>query len=382
MDTNPLELEPNRLLDFFEHAPAPICLLSGPDHRYDFVNAACVKVAGRSREEMIGRTVREVFPELEAQGFVGLLDQVYRTGEAFFATEKVVEIFSHGQVETAFFDFSYCPVRNASGQVEGILLQGIETTEQVLARNQLEARVRERTAELEKVHSDLRSLNYLLLKTQEEERRRLALELHDGAGQLLAALKWKTLSLQRDAAGSSPAVQKSTTDSLRLLDELTKELRTVSHLLHPPLLEEGGLSALRLYFEGVEERSGLVVTLDLDPRLNRLPDEVELTIFRVVQEALTNIHRHAQTNAASVRIFWDDGTNIQLEIQDRGKGIVGFTSLDSSTLKVGMGMRGMRERIRQLNGQFEIVSDQNGTTLNASLPLTPSQAEHCLMKAP
>ncbi len=381
MDTNPLELEPNRLLDFFEHAPAPICLLSGPDHRYDFVNAAYVKVAGRSREEMIGRTVREVFPELEAQGFVGLLDQVYRTGEAFFATEKVVEIFRHGQVETAFFDFSYCPVRNASGQVEGILFQGIETTEQVLARNQLEARVRERTAELEKVHSDLRSLNYLLLKTQEEERRRLALELHDSAGQLLAALKWKMLSLQRDAAGSSPAVQKSTTDSLKLLDELTKELRTVSHLLHPPLLEEGGLSALRLYFEGMEERSGLVVTLDLDPRLNRLPDEVELTIFRVVQEALTNIHRHAQTNAASVRIFCDDGTNIQLEIQDRGKGIVGFTSLDSSALKVGVGMRGMRERIRQLNGQFEIVSDQNGTTLSASLPLTPSQAEHCLKKA-
>jgi signal transduction histidine kinase len=246
----------------------------------------------------------------------------------------------------------------------------VDVTEQVLARNQLEQRVRERTAELERAEDSLRTLNQTLMRAQDEERRRLALELHDGAGQLLVALRWKLGPLMENISVLRPELGQVAQDSLALVDELSNELRTVSHLLHPVVFGEGRLSpALRSYMAGLAERSGLVVDLEVDPHLPRMSPEIETTLFRIVQESLTNVYRHADTTTAAVRIN-AIGQNVCLEIKDNGSGIPGFFSLDDPTLKVGVGIQGMRERIRRLKGRFEIQSGKGGTTVTAVLPMS------------
>jgi signal transduction histidine kinase len=157
-------------------------------------------------------------------------------------------------------------------------------------------------------------------------------------------------------------------DCLKLLDSLSQELRTVSHLLHPPLLEEAGLPvALQQYVEGLFERSGLAVNLQIDPALERLPREVEATVFRIVQEALTNVHRHANTKTSVVRIR-TSLNGIAVEIQDKGCGIPGFKSIDNPNVKLGVGIQGMRERVRHLRGSFDVQSSSSGTTINVVLP--------------
>jgi signal transduction histidine kinase len=260
-------------------------------------------------------------------------------------------------------------MRNLAGNVEGILFQGVDVSGEVLARSLLEARVKERTLELEQAENTLRALNRRLLEAQDEERRRLALELHDGAGQWLAALKWKMAPLHEDIAPMSPELADRVSECLTLLNELTKELRTLSHLLHPPMLDDAGLSpALRSYVEGFAERSGLTVSLELEPDVARLPREVETAVFRIVQESLTNIHRHAHTHAAMVRINHDSKC-VQVEVRDHGKGIANFISLDNAPLKMGVGLRGMRERVQQLDGNFELQSGKWGTAVMASLPI-------------
>ena len=142
----------------------------------------------------------------------------------------------------------------------------------------------------------------------------------------------------------------------------------MSHLLHPPLLDEAGLkSALRWYVEGFADRSGIEVDLRLDSQLPRLPQEVETTIFRIVQESLTNIHRHSGSKNASLRI--DHGAqNTQVEIRDEGKGISQFDSAKNMPTRVGVGIQGMQERVRQLQGKFEIRSGKTGTTVIVTLP--------------
>jgi signal transduction histidine kinase len=249
--------------------------------------------------------------------------------------------------------------------------EAVETSQMKEAKaviKKLNEELKQRSAELEEEEGISRALNYKLLRTQDEERRRLALELHDSAGQLLAALKWKMVPLTEDIARQDFELAKRAGDCLHLLDELWKELRTVSYLLHPPLLHEAGLSfALRWYLEGLAERSGLGVNLELDLHLERPSPDVETAIFRIVQEALTNIHRHAKTKTARVRID-GDSENIRVEIEDKGRGIPQFSSLDDPSFKMGIGIHGMRERVRLLNGTFELRSGNTGTTIIVVLP--------------
>jgi len=359
------ELERGRLRESFTMAPAAMALLSGPEHRFTFVNSAYVKMGGReSIDELLGKTMREVFPELQGQGIDELLDQVYRTGEPYVAHEHETRLRRHGKEDTTYLNFSYHPMRNMAGEVEGILVHAVEVTEQVVARTQLEDRVKERTAELEEAEQRLRALNSRLLRAQDEERRRLARELHDSAGQLLVALSMNLVPLEQSLAKQNPALNKLAASSVGLVDELSKELRTMSHLLHPPLLDEAGLkSALRWYVEGFAERSGIQV----DPHLPRLPQEVETTIFRIVQESLTNIHRHSGSKSASLRIE-QDAKNTRVEIRDQGKGISQFNSVKNMPSRAGVGIQGMQERVRQLQGRFEIKSGQTGTAVIVTLP--------------
>lgn len=236
------------------------------------------------------------------------------------------------------------------------------------ASQKLEERVRERTSELNQANDSLRELSGTLLQMQDDERRRIARELHDSVGQLLAAIGMNIGMLQ--SQNLDPAAAKLVSETTGLLDEINRETRTISHLLHPPLLDEAGLaSALRWYVEGFSQRSKIEVDMDIASDFLRLSKEMEIAIFRIVQESLTNIHRHSGSSTAVIRVVQEAGT-IKVEIKDSGKGIPLARQLELSLSgRTGVGFRGMRERMRQLGGTLEIQSDDQGTAVIASLPI-------------
>ena len=194
--------------------------------------------------------------------------------------------------------------------------------------------------------------------------------MHDGAGQLLAALSMNISAISTDESRLSPGAARNVEESRSLIDQAVSEIRTISHLLHPPLLDEVGLiSALNEYVNGFGERSNIRVSLDMPGDLGRLPRDVELSIFRIVQECLTNIHRHSGSATATVHLSHKPG-EIQLQVSDQGRGINReiqdkFREGKSS----GVGLRGMRERIRQLGGGMQIQSSGNGTSIVVVLPI-------------
>jgi len=232
-------------------------------------------------------------------------------------------------------------------------------------------------SEQKRAEENLRTLSSRLLQMQDQERRHIARELHDSAGQILAALTMNLTPLESEAGRVSPSAGAAIQESLALVDELLRELRTMSHLLHPPLLDEVGLSsAIRQYLDGFAERSKITVHFNCPDDFGRLSQDLETAIFRVVQESLTNIHRHSGSPEASVRLS-RDGHEVHLEVEDQGKGIRSDKrkAMDSAGTP-GVGIRGMRERIRQLGGSLEINSDGKGTTVvvRVAIPNTSSTA--------
>ena len=520
------ELERKRLNELFSHIPAAICLLSGPDHRYTFVNQEYLKLTGRSRpEDFVGKTVREALPEFEGQPFLGLLDQVYATGVPHIGKEsKVILNNSAGVPQDVFHNFIYQPQRGMSGAVERILVHVVDVTEQVLARRDIESRAREasllasivassddaivsknldgiitswnksaerifgysaeeavgrhitliippdryheedeiisrirrgepidhfetvrmrkdgtlldvsltispvrnaagkvigaskvarditerkqtvlflreseekyrelaqrlelevasRTREIEERNSDiirqselLRDLSRRLLQAQDEERRRIARELHDSAGQTLTVLGM-TIALIGKSAPKRADLHQQLRDAEQLVQQLHQEIRTMSYLLHPPLLDEAGLrAALTWYVEGLRSRSGLQMTLEIDEGFERLPRDMELVVFRLVQESLTNIHRHSGSKTAAIRIFRDAGS-VMLEIRDQGKGMSQQKLTEIQSRGSGVGIRGMRERVRQFQGDLQIDSSDAGTRVLVTIPM-PKSVSH------
>jgi signal transduction histidine kinase len=204
---------------------------------------------------------------------------------------------------------------------------------------------------------------------QDEERRRIARELHDSVGQTLAALAMNLSAVRLDFERMTQTVH-TLTDTENLVRDMSSEVRTISHLLHPPLLDEAGLqSALRWYVDGFSGRSRIHVDLDLPEDFGRLPRESETAIFRVVQECLTNIHRHSESPTAKIRLR-ERGQEVIVEIADKGKGIPPEKKEDMSSAGTpGVGIRGMRERIRQLGGSLEINSNDSGTVVTVHLPI-------------
>ena len=185
---------------------------------------------------------------------------------------------------------------------------------------------------------------------------------------MLVALSMNLVTLEQGLAKQDKELNKLAVSSIELVDELSKELRTMSHLLHPPVLNEAGLkSALRWYVEGFAERSGIQVDLQLDSNLPRLPQEVETTVFRIVQESLTNIHRHSGSKNASLQIVHNPQTT-RVEVRDEGRGIAQFDPAKSLPMRAGVEIQGMQERVRQLQGTFEIKSGESGTTVIVVLP--------------
>jgi two-component system NarL family sensor kinase len=231
------------------------------------------------------------------------------------------------------------------------------------SRSQLELLVHERTAKLQR-------LSQQLLRVQDEERRKIARDLHDSAGQTLTALKISVALLQRKLEND-----KRTCDEVagiaRLADEALQEIRTTSYLLHPPMLDETGFSsAAQWYIEGFAKRSGMKVRMDFAPAVERLRDPIEIALFRVLQESLTNVHRHSGTSEVDIS-FRRDAQVAILEVRDYGRGMPNGRSSQHPVKDSGVGLAGMRERLHELNGILQIEPANPGTRLTAIAPLFP-----------
>jgi signal transduction histidine kinase len=259
-----------------------------------------------------------------------------------------------------------------------------------LAHDELERRVIERTNELEQknlqiakqaeilesTNQGLRQLSARLLRVQDNERRRIARDLHDSTGQVVALLSMNLSALESEAEKISPALAESIAENAKIVNQVSSELRTISYLLHPPMLDEMGLeSALRWYVEGFSQRSGIKVSLDLACDFGRLSSDLETAVFRVIQECLTNIHRHSESYTATIRLYQFSG-NLVLQVQDQGKGIAPekLSKMTSSSGVSGVGLRGMRERIKDFYGEFEIASGSEGTQVKVAIPLAAVSA--------
>jgi signal transduction histidine kinase len=257
---------------------------------------------------------------------------------------------------------------NSARQQAGIAEQARKELAEL--NSSLENRVTERTAELKMANESLRELSVRVLQMQDDERRRIARELHDSVGQSLAAMKMNNALIAGEAKKLAPPAAKAVAENDVLVEDILKSIRTISHLLHPPLLDEAGLpSALRWYVGEFSQRSGIRVELECSTSVKRFSDEMETAIFRIVQESLGNILRHSESATASIQLQVSENV-IQLKILDQGKGISAQRQAELKTgIRGGVGIRGMRERAAQFGGELQIESGKNGTTISVVFPL-------------
>jgi PAS domain S-box-containing protein len=251
-----------------------------------------------------------------------------------------------------------------------------------LLSERLDAEVRSRTEELEQRNADLlcqsmyvRSLSRRLLKAQDEERRHIARELHDSAGQTLTVLGMNLAQLLEKIKTLDPRIVELAQASEQMVQQLHREIRTTSYLLHPPLLDENGLaSALALYRQGLSNRSRTGIHLEIAEDFGRIPMETELVAFRLVQECLTNVHRHAGADNVVIRVS-RQADRVSVEVEDDGHGMSAQKLAEVQSGGSGVGIRGMRERVCQLQGDLEITSDSSGTRVRASIPIPDTAIE-------
>ena len=336
-----------RLSLVFHASPIAIAITRFSDHRLVDVNEAWQKVTGFTREEVIGRTTSE-------------LDSWVNPG----AREWLLrELRAKGTVG----DF-HLQVRHKSGAVFDMLMSA-ERIE--LAGEPCMLSMAQDITDRKRAEENLRVMSKRVLDAQDDERRRIARELHDSTAQQLVAMTMNLEMLEDALPGKNRGVRKLLRDSLALAKQCAREVRTISYLLHPPLLDQLGLTpALRSYIDGFSKRSGILVTVDEEEGLGRFPTEVELALFRVVQESLANVHRHSGSRTADVRIM-KTRESVTVEISDKGCGISDdvLAGIQRGAVGPGMGVAGMRERLRQLGGNLELESDSRGTTIRATAPV-------------
>lgn len=337
-----------------------------PEGRIVTWNQGAERIKGYSASEIIGQHFSKFYPEEDlhagkpaAELEIAVRDgrvedegwRVRKDGSKFWATVVITAI------------------RDDAGDLIGFTKVTKDNTERMLVLKAL----RDSRRELHDSEDSLRRLSLHLLRTQEEERRRIGRDLHDSLGQTLSVLKMKLDSLPGTIGLSSHDPRNQNIAACaNLTEDCIKEVRTIAYLLYPPMLEEMGLkSAISWYLDGFSKRSGIRTTFEIAPEFARLPRHVETAIFRVLQESLTNVHRHSGSEVASVRLFNRGGMTI-LEVIDKGKGM---PVQQSSEFKqgelhaLGVGLRGMEERMRQLGGGLELLSSPRGTTVVASVPV-------------
>jgi PAS domain S-box-containing protein len=272
-------------------------------------------------------------------------------------------------------------IRDDAGRLIGFGKVTRDLTEKIKANEALRREIVERMEIQQKLHESeksLRQLSLRLLQTQDEERRHIGRDLHDSVGQYLVGLKMKVDSLKSSANRSERKDASQLAECSQLIDEAIKEVRTISYVLYPPMLEELGLkSAIPWYLEGFTKRSGIKTTFEVSPDFDRIPIDLELALFRVLQESLTNVHRHSGSSTARARLLIRNRAVI-LEVSDEGKGTQSKNWKDRAQDWMGafgVGLRGMSERMRQLGGNLELSSTQAGTTVTATLPIREAESD-------
>jgi PAS domain S-box-containing protein len=349
-----------------------------------FLNPVAQAMTGWKSEEAIGQPLENVFKIVHEQTREAAPNPVARV----LAEGIVVALANHTALiarngtETAIGD-SAAPIRDAGGNLTGVVIVFRDVTEQRRAETALrqshqmltdahdlmDKRVQERTAELATANQNLRHLSARLLQVQDDERRRLARELHDSVGQLLAAIGMNIAVVQAQSNKLDAHGNRAVSENAQLVDQVSREIRTISHLLHPPLLEIAGLaSALRWYVDGFSERSQIKVDLMIPADFGRLPDDTELAVFRIVQECLTNIHRHSGSATASISIQQEE-SRLMVQVKDDGHGIPGTKQRELMASSSGVGFGGMQERLRQLGGTLDIQSGNTGTVVTATMKI-------------
>ncbi len=324
----------NKLLELANDA----IFVRDTDQKISFWNKGAERLYGWAREEALGKLAHELLQTEFPVPVAEILSQEYWDGE-------LLQMRRDGTPVTV--SSRWAAMRDEQGNRNGWLVSNTDIT----ARKQAE--------------DTARHLSGRLLRLQDEERRRIARDLHDSAGQYLAGIKMALDSISRDAAAVSSAFAHKVEEAASLTEACAAEIRTTSHLLHPPLLEELGLaSAVRWYVDEFGLRSGIRASLEIPDTLGRLGGDTELVLFRVLQECLTNVHRHSGSKTAEVRIG-ADAKQAWIEVQDHGTAHTG-----SESLRPGMGITGMRERVQNLAGVLTIAADQTGTRVKAIIPLT------------
>jgi PAS domain S-box-containing protein len=342
-------------------------------------NRGAARIKGYDASDIIGKNFSTFYPEedkrarkpemeLEVAAREGRFEdegwRVRKDGSKFWANVIITAIRDEVGRLVGFGKVTRDITERMQAQV------ALDRVNQELRKEVLERKIAEqRVAESEK---SLRSLSLHILRTQDEERRRIGRDLHDSLGQVLTAMKITLATLKAETPSSRAEIAKC----LQLADDCIREVRTISYLLYPPMLEELGLkSAIPWYLDGFGARSGIKTSFETSAEFDRLPREMELALFRVLQEALTNVHRHSESAVARVRLL-HEGTNAVLQIEDAGKGIPTEILGQSGTLPwSGVGLRGMNERMRQLGGRLEVSSNGSGTTVTAIVPVETAASE-------
>lgn len=369
-----------RFSGILEISPAGV-ISTNEDQRITLFNQSAEQIFGYTADEVLGQPldilIPEHFRETHRQHFVSFAQ----------SPQKSLLLSAHRLVFGRRKDGSEFPMAAALSKLslggEKIftalctdMTRHVRAEEELLRiHDELESRVLARTAALQKAYNILESeiverkaaekevlqLSGKIMRVQDEERRHLARELHDGTAQNLVAL---TLNFNRlrEVVCHNPDEIRQLEECTRMLEQCSNELRSISYLLHPPMLEELGLSrALRGYVEGFAKRTDIAITIACPEDLGPLDFEIQLTIFRIVQESLSNILKHSQSPTAFIALS-SEGGSLRLEITDHGRGIA------KDREQAGVGLAGMRERIRLLQGSLTIKTGNSGTSIIAVLP--------------
>ena len=333
-------------------------------------NNGAQRIFGYTEEEAVGQPITIIVPpELQARE-EELRDRV-SAGERIEHYDTVRLTKQGAKVDVSL---TISPIRNLAGRIVGTskIVQDITERKQLEEirkhkRSQLESIVEQRTAAL-------RSLSSHLMHVQDDEHRRIARELHDSVGQYLVSVKMNLAQVDQLAPQNAKAIL---SESEQLLDKCLEEIRTISHLLHPPLLDEGGLvSAAKWYVESFGQRSNIQVQLDISPGIDRLSSTVEIALFRALQESLTNVHHHSGSPKVDVRLKLEGG-RVDLVVRDYGRGFPPekVEHFHTAAADLGVGLTGMRERVNELGGKLQVVCENPGTSIIVTIPIEKDGAK-------